>query len=355
MNSAPRILFILKRRSGHEQYNTDVASGSYTDDFSSGLLNSVRFLVDMLTEAGIEAKYVQVIDNNCIDREVTQYKPTHAIIEALWVVPEKFDILQRLHPHVEWIVRLHSEIPFLANEGIAMDWITRYARYENVSIAANSLIAARDLRRVLAAANAREEKVLYLPNFYPYAAVEAMRVRKRRTRGEINIGCLGAIRPMKNNLIQAIAAIEYADSRGLKLYFHINSGRTEQAGDNNLKNIRALFEATRHKLVEHPWMSHSDFLKLMQQMDLSMCVSFSESFCIVAADGIALGVPTVVSPEIEWASCLSMVRPTDTDDIMRKMKFRLAPILGTVAVWANRIRLCDYCDEARGQWLQQFA
>ena len=35
-----------------------------------------------------------VVDNNGIDKEITEYKPTHVFIEGLWVVPEKFDVLK---------------------------------------------------------------------------------------------------------------------------------------------------------------------------------------------------------------------------------------------------------------------
>ena len=57
-----------------------------------------------------------------------------------WLV-SKFEVLQKLHPNVKWIVRLHSEIPFIANEGIAMDWIYEYQKYDNVFVSLNSKTA----------------------------------------------------------------------------------------------------------------------------------------------------------------------------------------------------------------------
>ena len=102
-----RVLFILKRR---QDYNAIVHSHV---GLSTGLYNSAKFMDDMLQANGVERKLVVVADNNCIDREVTQYKPTHVIIEALWVVPQKFTVLQKLHPNVKWIIRVHSEIPFI--------------------------------------------------------------------------------------------------------------------------------------------------------------------------------------------------------------------------------------------------
>ena len=89
-----KVLFILKRR---EDYNSIIHSHL---GLSTGLFNSANFMNEMLRDAGIESNLEVAIDNNCIDRLVTKHRPTHAIIEALWVVPTKFAVLQRLHPGV---------------------------------------------------------------------------------------------------------------------------------------------------------------------------------------------------------------------------------------------------------------
>jgi hypothetical protein len=102
----PKILFLLKRR---HDYNSEEHTNL---NISTGLYNSAHFMHEMLIDEGLESNIAVVVDNNSIDKEVTKYKPTHVIIEALWVVPEKFYILSKLHPNVKWIIRLHSEIPF---------------------------------------------------------------------------------------------------------------------------------------------------------------------------------------------------------------------------------------------------
>jgi len=115
-----RFLFILKKR--------DAAWGVYSEDgykLPSGLRNSVHYTVQMLHKLGFSAHVVEVHDANCIDREVTFYKPDVACIEALWVLPSKFVELQSLwrHRHVHWMVRSHSEMPFAAMETFALSWI----------------------------------------------------------------------------------------------------------------------------------------------------------------------------------------------------------------------------------------
>ena len=146
-----RLLFICKRRPA--RYGA-----------SYGLLNSCRFLCNALHSMGEESKLVEVIDNNGIDREIHNYNPTHAFIEALWVVPLKFEELIPLHPNVQWYVRLHSNTPFIANEGIAIEWIKKYdelqKKYHNFHISVNSKKIQNDLLLSL------NIESVYAPNIY---------------------------------------------------------------------------------------------------------------------------------------------------------------------------------------------
>ena len=189
----PRVLFILKRR---EDFNATTHSHI---GLSTGLYNSASFMDEMLHDMGIESKLSVVIDNNCIDREVTKYQPTHVIIEALWVVPQKFFELQKLHPNVKWIIRLHSEMPFMAGEGMAMDWLGDYSGFRNIIIAINAPRMLREIALYLKCRNnwsdkQTKEKVIYLPNYYP---LDYRRKRFNRKKDHIDIACFGAIRPLK--------------------------------------------------------------------------------------------------------------------------------------------------------------
>lgn len=291
----PRVLFVLKLR--------QQSGGESTILKHSGLFNSATFVKDMLIKNGYVADLVQVVDNNQIHAEVTKYKPDIVIIEALWVVPEKFDVLCKLHPDVKWIVRLHSELPFLANEGVAFEWINKYIHQKNVYVSANSDLAQRDLQNYFSASlhPSLVRKIIFLPNFYPIKSSTKYSKLANHTR-TINVGCFGAIRPMKNHLMQAAAAVEYAERNGLKCRFHINSGRVEGKGDTVLKNLRAFFHGLggRHELVEHGWLDREEFLQVIKHMDIGLQVSFSETFNIVAADFVSEDVPIVTSKEIDW-------------------------------------------------------
>jgi hypothetical protein len=349
----PRILIVLKCR---EQQDTP-SPYSYSSR-ESGLMNSARFVKTMLDEAGLVTKMVEVVDNNCIDREVTLFKPTHVIIEALWVVPSKFEVLTALHPNVQWIIRAHSELPFIANEGIAVGWIRGYLQFPNVSIAANAIDALTDFRTIARATEGfdpetADARVIYLPNYYPFTR-GALRIFRDAHKHEVHVGCFGALRPLKNQLIQAVAAIRYAEITGKRLAFHINASRPEQGGNENLKNIRALFENTKHALVEHEWMKHHDFLHLIAQMDLVMQVSMTETFCIVAADAVTMNVPVVVSPEIDWVSESAMAEATDAEDIAYTIGRVLDSKERKRIHQENREGLAEYCADSRWWWLEHF-
>ncbi len=328
-----RILFITK--AGQEY--SDNYGCTYT---SSGLLNSAKFVVDMLRSHNVDAKLVSVVDNNDIDREVTKFNPDVTIIEALWVVPEKFKELTKLHPNVQWVIRIHSEIPFLAQEGVAIKWAFDYLREDNVYVGFNSTRALHDFMRV-----SWSSKLFYLPNYF----LANHHGETKDKSPALHIGCFGAIRPLKNQLLQAMSAIRYADLEGRDLKFHMNTARVE-GGHEVLKNIRSLFANTKHTLVEHGWLQHSRFQHLLARMDLSMCVSFSETFCLVAADSVSVGIPLVCSSEVPWSSKMSQAKTTSMDSILdaiyRVLKYR------RLTGFLNRLGLTEYDLRSTEVWLR---
>jgi hypothetical protein len=344
--STSKTLFILKRK---QNYNL---SSDYNISLSTGLYNSAQFMNQMLLDGGFNSQLVVVNDNNDIDREVTLHKPTHVIIEALWVVPSKFEVLCKLHPNVKWVIRLHSEIPFLANEGMAMDWIAEYSKFDNIIISCNSPQTTKDIEFYLTHKLGVTKKVQFLPNFYP----QNYKTKSFNRRSDIiNVGCFGAVRPLKNHLIQAIAAIKFADKIGKKLHFHINSDRVEQKGEPILNNLIATFEQLNHKghkLIHHEWSVREQFIELCSTMDIGIQVSFNETFNIVGADIVSQGVPLVASPEIPWVSKLFITRQTNTDDIVDSLlcTYRFSGI----NVILNQTYLKSYTNNSKRIWFKFF-
>jgi len=343
-----RVLFILKRK---EDYNVDRDNHI---GLSTGLYNSASFMNDMLNEMGIESKLVVVPDNNYIDREVTLFKPTHVIIEALWVVPQKFQILQKLHADVKWIIRLHSEMPFMAGEGMAMDWIAEYSCFKNLYIGVNAPRMMREVKNYLQIKHPGriwDYRVMYLPNFYP----QQYKTKKiDKSKEYIDIGCFGAVRPLKNHLLQAFAAIEFADKIGKKLRLHVNAGRIEMQGHASVNNLKSVFEHLYdqgHRLINHTWTPREQFLELCGQMDLGMQCNFSETFNIVGADLISQGVPLIGSTEIPWQA-MGIRDATNSLDIAEGLEFAYKyPMLN---VKINQMSMTHYTNKTKKIWYKQF-
>jgi len=234
-----KVLFVCKKR-----------VDSYGISF--GLLNSARMLASILNRHGVEATVEAVVDANGIDRVVCQHRPTHVVIHALWVTPDKLEELCRRHRGVSWNVRVHSKPPFLAMEGIASEWIAAYSGLQaflrNLWMSANSRETDELMRDVFGC------RSMMLPNAYvaPPPPEEPIIVDLDPCR--LNVACFGAIRPLKNHYAQAAAAIMFASRIGRKVAFHVNHGREEQGGDRVVRNLRAMFDASGgHRLVEHPW------------------------------------------------------------------------------------------------------
>jgi hypothetical protein len=349
-----KVLFILKRRDDYS-----VAKHSSHVGLSTGLYNSANFMNQMLKDRGVSSEVEVAIDNNCIDRLVTKHRPTHVIIEALWVVPQKFSILQKLHPKVTWIIRLHSELPFLAGEGMAMNWLGDYSGFKNIIIGVNAPRMMREVSVFLQTRNnwtdeQVKERIIYMPNFYPQ---EYKTKKLDKNKEYIDISCFGAVRPLKNHLVQAIAAIDFANQIGKKLRFHVNAGRIEMQGGPVLNNLKGLFEQLHnsdHRLINHEWRPREEFLELCAKMDIGMQASISETFNIVGADIISQGIPFVgTAGEIPWAISMFSGDPLSSEDITKKL--HIAYNWPQINVKSQQLTLRRYTDKTAKIWTKYFS
>jgi hypothetical protein len=336
-----RILFLTNR-------------ASYGDATPNGVSVAVDLAADMLTRAGVTSKGVMVHDNNDIDREVTAFQPTHVVIEAFWVVPEKFDELKPLHPTVRWIVRNHSAMPFLAQDGIAIEWIAAYLK-RGIEVMSNDPRTAQDLRAVAAGLGLPESLITVGPNVYPEPGVRDVKPHISREGAAVTVSCFGAIRPTKNVLTQAVAALRFADAIGKRLRFVI-SAKDECGGEPIVKNLRALFAGGPHALVEQAWLPHDEFVASLSTVDIALQVSFSETFNLVAADAMAASVPLVVSPDVPWIGEYAHADPTSTDSIAAVMLeiWREDERKALARLHRQRKDLMRYCSDAEAIWLARF-
>ncbi len=322
---------------------------------NSGLFNSCAFVVDMLNAAGIGARLVQIDDPKDIAGSILGCGATDVIIEALFVQPAVLSALAEKFPLVRFVVRLHSEIPFLAFDGNAMRWLFAYLAIPSVSVAANTARARADLQIIVGSyyphwdQTTLDHRVPVLPNYYP---MPAPLPRVPSAFGTLNVGCLGAIRPLKSQLLQAVAALRLARNLGKRLFFHVNAGRVEGGAPSILTNLRVLMaNAINADLIEHPWLARADFLDLCRRMDLGMQVSLSETFNIVAADFATNNIPLLVSPEIVWCDPRIQAIPTSVSNMVSKAEIALRAVSITEA---NRRGLLTYNATSQKAWKDVF-
>lgn len=316
-------------------------SGGQTSPVAkSGLLNSAMITAGQLEKHLSVKTVIEVcVDGNECDKFLTMHRPKVCIIEAIWVTPTKLKELQDLHKRVKFVVLVHSEVSFLANEGNAIEWIFDYNDLDHAFPGFNSERTFRQFQEL-------GIMDVYLPNVY--LDVEFKGREKRDHCGTINVGCFGAIRPFKNQLIQAMAAVTFANRNNWHLHFHMNTTRAEQGGESVLKNIRALFETNKHELIEHGWKTREEFFELISRMDICLQVSLTESFNITAADSVHENVPVVVSPTIDWMPGDQQADTEDIEDIVKKME---KSIVNRNAVVRKSVRYLNrYNDRALDAW-----
>lgn len=303
-----KFLFILKDRS----YNSD-NSKSY------GLSNSAWQVAAYLESLGHECKMVSVVDANCIDKEMFIYQPDVVVIEALWVMPAKLNELIELprYANIQWVVRIHSDIGFLSAETLASTMVDGYIELNksNLYISTNS----KEFNRYYSAA--LDYDFYFLPNII---TTEKNKPPRKPYSQRIDIACFGALRILKNQCFQALCAMSAADQLNKKLYFHITTTSAENTVNVKpnpvLTNLETMFKNSEHELVIHHWMSHEDFEQLISTMDLGLQLSFTESFNIVTADFVNMGVPILVSDAVYWMPWFYKTSTTDYRKVVRKIK-----------------------------------
>jgi hypothetical protein len=120
------------------------------------------------------------------------------------------------------------------------------------------------------------------------------------------------------------AAIEIATQLKADLELWLSAGRLEGGGA-ILDAVHAMTAGLPHvKLVESGWQSWPSFRTTVRHMHLLMQPSYTESFNMVTADGIAEGVPSVVSSAIDWAPAHWKASVDDVRDIARVGRYLLA-------------------------------
>ena len=333
-----------------KDYGGDGEYGGY-GKCHRGLGINALMTVRVLRQNGIQADLCPVWDVKGLREGLAKYQPTHAIIQALWIPATDQAQLCSDFPNVQFDVRVHSQIGFLQVEPAAIkilrDLLSLQEGLLNLSVSSNTHRLYEYLHHVY------KNRVLYLPNLYDLTRVTRKRDESHDHR-LLRIGSFGAHRLLKNHTTAAAAALMIADRRGSDLEFYVNSGRNEgEKAGSILTALRNMFSGLRWaKLVEVPWEEWPNFRKTIAFMDLTMQVSFSETFNLCASDSVAEGVPVVASDAIEWLPHRWHANVDNAEDVC---------YVGSALLWDIHAaeegleKLTKYSAEAISTWLQYLA
>jgi hypothetical protein len=272
-------------------------------------LNAVK----SMRAAGIQADVWPITSAAELSSRLTGSGTTHVVVSAPWIQTPDLARLCADFPETRFAVNCHSNLGFLQADPSAMRLVREgldLGRCNwNFQIAANCKRLSRWVESAYAS------PCLLLPNIYHLDKRPSP--RQLYKGGTLRIGAFGATRALKNLLTAAGAAVEIANARRADLEFRISSGRNEGAGP-VIDAVKQMMQGLPHvKLVENGWQTWPQFRQTVRHMHLLLQPSYTESFNVVTADGVAEGVPSVVSDAIEWAPAAWKAKVDDAGDIAR--------------------------------------
>lgn len=239
----------------------------------------------------------------------------HVIISAPWIPAVDLHSLSTEFPNTHFAVNCHSNVGFLQADRNGVKLVRETMEVEmgtaNVHLAGNSRRFCEWIRFAFGA------PCVYLPNLY-YLDNRPVPQRKAFSGGTLRMGAFGATRPLKNLMSAAGAALELARNLRAPLELWLSAGRAEGGGEGILAAVKEMLSGLPGvSLVMNVWQSWANFRKTVANMHLLLQPSYTESFNMVTADGVAEGVASVVSSAIDWAPNDWKANVDDVIDIAR--------------------------------------
>ena len=270
----------------------------------------------ILKEHGINTVVFPVRDNIDIVASIDNYNEshthrlTHVIISAPWVSLHDIKALIHNFHDIQFVILSHSNVGFLQADPCGVELFRKYAElaktHKNLKVGGNCHMFSKWFEVTY------KSECVCLPNLYP-----VKKIKNKIWNGTypIKIGAFGAIRPEKNFMTAAAGAMAIHSILDIPIELHMSTG----GGGCHSTTLPAICEMTENtkgvKLIRHEWETWDKFIELISQMDLLIQVSYTESFNMVTADGISVGVPTVISPVIYWGPEEWMANPDDALDV----------------------------------------
>jgi hypothetical protein len=269
----------------------------------------------VLCREGIHTEVWPILSSADLRSRLSAAPAEHVVISAPWIPGVELHALSSDFPKTQFAVNRHSNVGFLQADRNGVKLVRETMEVEmgtaNVHLAGNSRRFCDWVRFAFGAPCA------YLPNLY-YLDDRPVPQRKPFSGGTLRIGVFGATRPLKNLMSAAGAALELARNLRAPLELWLSAGRAEGGGDGILAAVKEMLNGLPGvSLMMNGWQSWAGFRKTVASMHLLLQPSYTESFNMVTADGVAEGVASVVSGAIDWAPQDWKANVDDVLDIAR--------------------------------------
>lgn len=253
----------------------------------------------VLRREGINTEVWPILSPADLDSKLAPAPVDHVIISAPWIPTADLQELCIRYPNTQFAVNCHSNVGFLQADRNGVKLLREAMELElgnsNFHLAGNSQRFCDWLHEAFGAPCA------FLPNLYFLAEGQPSPSRVF-SGGTLRVGVFGATRPLKNLMSAAGAALEISRNLRAPLELWMSAGRVEGGGETVMAAVKEMLLNLPHvTLMLNGWQSWPKFRKVVSHMHLLLQPSYTESFNMVTADGIAEGVPSVVSKAIDWA------------------------------------------------------
>lgn len=256
----------------------------------------------VLRSAGIVATVVPILSAADLHTQLAEQPASHVIISAPWIPTADLQRLSTQHTETRFVVNCHSNIGFLQADRNGVKLIRECIELE---LATHNVHLAGNCKRFCTWVHSGFGRpCAWLPNLYylDEHSGHAIHPQPIGHSGPLRIGIFGATRPLKNLMSATAAALEISRSLRLPLELWLSAGRAEGGGQTVLDAVREMLAGLPNvNLKLNGWQTWPQFRQTVGHMHLLLQPSYTESFNMVTADGIAEGVPSVVSDAIDWA------------------------------------------------------
>ncbi len=303
----------------------------------------------VLRSAGIKADVWPILSAGDLRQKLKSNPAGHVIISAPWIPTVELQSLSNEFSDTQFAINCHSNVGFLQADRNGVKLMREIMELElgtaNVRLAGNSRRFCNWIRSAFGVSCS------YLPNLYH---LDECHVRQMAWRGgPLRVGAFGATRPLKNLMSAAGAALEIARGLRAPLELWLSGGRAEGGGEVVLSAVKEMLAGLPGVTLHlNGWQSWPNFRKTIAHMHLLLQPSYTESFNMVTADGVAEGVPSVVSSAIDWA-------PDDwkanVDDVLDIARVGRRLLFDDRAAGEGRAALVSYVVDGLHAYRQYFA